>query len=421
MTTDVPTSFPSGLLYGTVDAASGKTVTEWTALRQAAVLQCVTVLSNGVAQIPFRLMREGNKVADDHPLYYLFKESPNKWQSNFEFWQMVMLHLTLQGECVVWKVKSRNIIQQLIPFAPGDFTVTEEYDTTGFPVRTYHLTKPNGSTVAVPEADIWHLRWREYSLRLGLPQMQLAQTVVGVALAGDTFSGHSMKNGAKLGGILTAKQQMSPEQHKLLQATWEANYGGAENANKTVVIGADLDYKPLGQTNNDAQFIEQRKFAIEDICRAWNVNPLMVFYMDNTASYGNSEQMMIQHVTHTMAPWYRMLEESAYVNLLTERERRNSGLYFAFRDNALMRADSKSRADYYRSLFNIGVLTPNEIREKEDMEPKEGGDKLYCQGAIVPLENAGQWEEAKYPSKPTNEGDNATKPSEKEQSEGEND
>lgn len=400
MDSSVPSSYPAGLLWGDIDSTSGQTVTEWTALRQAAVLQCITVLSNGVAQIPFRLMKEGNTVADEHPLYWLFKESPNKWQSSFEFWQMIMLHLALQGECIVWKVSSRGVIQRLIPFAPTDCTTTEDYDSQGFPVRTYHLLKPNGSTVDVPERDIWHLRWREYALRIGLPQMQLAQSVVGIALAGDKFSGTSLKNGATLSGILTAKQQMSPEQQKLLQESWEKNYGGAGNANKTVVIGADLGYQPLGQTNTDAQIIDQRKFAIEDICRAWNVNPLMVFYMDNTASYGNSEQMMIQHVTHTMAPWYRMLEESAYVNLLTEEERRKQGLYFAFNDNALLRADSKSRADYYRSLFNIGAITPNEIREKEDMVPMDGGDKLYVQGAIVPIEDAGKWEN----NSPANEG-----------------
>lgn len=165
MDSSVPSSHPAGLLWGDIDSTSGQTVTEWTALRQAAVLQCITVLSNGVAQIPFRLMKDGNTVADDHPLYWLFKENPNKWQSSFEFWQMIMLHLALQGECVVWKVSSRGVIQRLIPFAPTDYTTTEECDSQGFPVRTYHLTKPNGSTVDVPERDIWHLRWREYALR----------------------------------------------------------------------------------------------------------------------------------------------------------------------------------------------------------------------------------------------------------------
>ena len=384
-------SYPSGYLYSGSMTSSGQEVNEWTALRQSTVLQCVTVLANGVSQIPFRLMKGKQKPASENQLYWLFKEKPNRWQSSFEFWQMVMLHLALQGEIVVWKVTSRGVIQELIPFAQGNFSITQEY-RGGWAVNTYHLVKEDESTVEVSEDEIWHLRWREYDLRVALPQIKIAADVVGVALAGDEFSAKSLKNGAALNGILTAKQPISAEQQNLIQEGWEKSYGGAGNAHKTVVLGADLDYKPMGQTNTDAQFIEQRKLQIEEICRCWNVNPLLVFYFDNTASYGNSEQMLIQHVVHTMSPWYRMIEESAYVNLLTEDERRRKGLYFAFNDNALLRADFSARGEFYHKLFNIGAITPNEIREKEDMPPMEGGDKLYVQGAIVPLEDAGKWE-----------------------------
>ena len=385
-----PGSYPAGVFSVDDVSTSGQTVNELTALRQATVLQCVTVLSNGVSQVPFRLMGPEQAPATDNPLFYLFRERPNRWQSSFEFWNMVMFHLALQGEIVVWKIRVRGVIQELIPFPPSQYTITAEY-RGGWAVNTYHLIKDDGSVVAVPEDEIWHLRWREYGVRLGLPQISVARDVVGSALAGDKFAGTSMRNGSTLSGILTAKQQMSPEQRSLLQKDWEKTYAGADNAHKTVVLGADLEYRPMSQTNQAAQFVEQRKMQIEEICRCWNVNPLLVFYFDNTASYGNSEQMMIQHVVHTMSPWYRMIEESAYVNLLTEDERRKKGLYFAFNDNALLRADSKSRSEFYHKLFNIGAITPNEIRELEDMPPKEGGDKLYVQGAIVPLEDAGKW------------------------------
>lgn len=385
-------TYPPNAWSSAFISPSGQIVNEWTALRQATVLQCVTVLANGVAQIPLRLMKGKQKPADKHPLYWLFKEKPNRWQSSFDFWHMCMLHLALQGEVVVWKVSVRGIIRELIPFGPERFTISESYPN-GWAVRTYHLVKDDGVEIQVPESEIWHLRWREFGLRMGLPQMQLAQSVVGIALAGDSFAGSSLKNGSFLSGILTANQPMSPEQQEQLREGWDAMYGGSGNAHKTVVLGSDLKYQPMSQTNSDAQFIEQRKLQIEEICRVWNVNPLLVFYFDHTASYGNSEQMMIQHLVHTMSPWYRMIEESAFVNLLSEQERREEGLYFAFSDNALLRADSTARSAFYHSLFNIGAITPNEIRALEDMPPKEGGDKLYVQGAIVPIEDAGKWEE----------------------------
>lgn len=401
----VPGSYPGGAFSSDITSSSGQIINYWRALQQATVLQCVTVLSNGVSQVPFRLMREGNTHAKENPLYYLFREKPNRWQSSYEFWNMVMFHLALQGEIVIWKIRVRGVLQELIPFPPDSFTIDIEYKG-GWAVKTYRLRKDDSSEVAVPETDVWHLRWREYGVRLGLPQIQVAKDVVGNALAGDIYTGTAMKNGSTLSGILNARQQMNPEQRMLLQNEWEKSYGGVLNAHKTVVIGADLEYRPISQTNQAAQFIEQRKLQIEEICRCWNVNPLMVFYFDNTASYGNSEQMMIQHVVHTMSPWYRMIEESAYVNLLTEDERRREGLYFAFNDNALLRADSQGRSEFYHKLFNIGAITPNEIRSLEDMPPKEGGDKLYVQGAIVPLEDAGKWNNegsASTPSEPSEE------------------
>lgn len=393
MDSSVGGSFPVNMFDTGVISTSGQTVTEWTALRVATVLQCVTVLANGVSQIPFRLMQEGDrqkKDAKEHPLYWLFRERPNRWQSSVEFWNMVMIHLALQGEIVVWKIKVRGRVYELIPFAPGNYTITTEY-SGGWAVNTYHLVKDDGSMVAVSEDEIWHLRWREYDLRVSLPQMSLIRDVVGIAQAGDTQAGSTLKNRSSITGIVHAKAAMTSQQRDEFKKNWEEAYGGPGNIGKNVFLGADLDFKPTTQTNADAQFIEQRKLQIEEICRCWNVNPLFAFSYDGNSSYNANEQMMLQHVVHTMAPWYRLIEESAYVNLLTEDERRKQGLYFAFNDAALLRADSKARAEFYRALSNIGAITPNEIREKEDLPPMEGGDKLYVQGAVVPLTEAGKW------------------------------
>lgn len=387
--TAIPNSYPNSFDLG-LSSASGVDVSVSRAIQQSTVLQCVTILANGVSQIPFRLMKEGKKDADTHPLYWLFKEKPNRWQSSYEFWQTVMLNLALQGECVVWVIRVRGEIKELIPFPPGSFMVNERYEG-GWAKYIYTLTKDDGSSVTVDEKDIWHLRWREFGVRVGLGQMDIAREVVGLAMAADGFVGSSLKNGAVLHGILSAKSQLNPQQRELLQKEWSSQYSGSNNANRTAVLGADLEYKPISQTNSDTKIVDIRKAQIEEICRCWNVNPHMVFFYENTSSYSSSEQMMLQHVVHTMAPWYRMLEESAYVNLLTEKERRIDKLYFAFNDNALLRADTEGRSNYYHKLFNIGAITPNEIRALEDMPPMEGGDKLYVQGAIVPLEDAGKW------------------------------
>lgn len=392
MDSSKPGSFPGA--WFTANAETGQIVNEWTALKQATVLQCVTVISNGISQIPFRLMGPEHKEADNHDLFYLFREKPNKWQSAYDFWNLVGFHLALQGEIVIWKITVRGKIQQLIPFPPQRFIVNETY-RGGWAVNEYTLIKDDSSTVIVPEDDVWHLRWREYDIRVGLPQLAIVQSVVGTAISSDKLSASMMNTGSRYSGMLTATQSLSPEQRKQIQEEWQKMYGGPENAFKTIVLGADLKFQSINQTNEDAQFIEQKQLQIEEICRCWNVNPQLVFFYNKNQSYGNTEQMMVQHVVYTMAPWYRMIEESAYVNLLTEEERRRDGLYFAFNDTALLRTDASKRAEFYKKLFNIGSITPNEIRALEDMPPMDGGDKLYIQGAVVPLEDAGKWQAGK--------------------------
>lgn len=415
MDSSTPGSFPGAWFQA--NAETGQVVNEWTALKQATVLQCVTVISNGISQIPFRLMGPNHREATNNDLYYLFREKPNQWQSAYDFWNLIGFNLALQGEVVVWKVKVRGRIQQLIPFPPQRFIVNETY-RGGWAYNEYTLIKDDGSTVIVPEDDVWHLRWREYDIRVALPQLAIVQSVVGIALAADKMSSSLMNNGARYSGMLTAKQQLSPEQQERIREEWQKIYGGPDKAYRTIVLGADLNFQTLSQTNQDAQFVEQKQLQIEEICRCWNVNPQLVFFYNKNQSYGNSEQMMVQHVVHTMSPWYRMIEESAYVNLLNEDERRKDGLYFAFNDTALLRTDANSRAEFYKKLFNIGSITPNEIRGLEDMPPKQGGDELYIQGAVVPLKDAGKWQgDTTTPAASDSGDDTGNKPDDAEDNE----
>ena len=124
--------------------------------------------------------------------------------------------------------------------------------------------------------------------------------------------------------------------------------------------------------NDQAQFLETRKFQVEEICRAFRVLPLMVGYADKTATYASAEQMFLAHVVHTLGPWCRRLETGIAKHLLTEEERRE-GLYAKFMLNGLLRGAAKDRAEFYARLYGIGALNPNEIRQLEDLNPYDGG------------------------------------------------
>ena len=380
-------------LYDIAFSDSGEPVNDWTALSVGTVLQCISVLCNGVSQVPFRLMQEKGErkiPAKTHPLYQLLASKPNLWQTSFDFRQTLMLWLALRGEVVVWVIRVRGIPKYLIPFSPHEYTTTVVYEG-GWAKKTYYFMRDDGSTVAVPESDVWELRWQPFSRRSALPKLDLIRNTIGVALAQNKHASSMLKNGARFPGIITARSQLTNEQRESIQKAWTAQTTG-ENANKTPVLGADLVYQQTAQTATDAQYIQNRQFQIQEICRFFGVNPFMVFQYENNNSYASSEQFMLQHLTHTLSPIYTMIEQSADAFLLSDSDRAD-GYYFMFNDSGLLRTDAKTRAEVNRIHISSGVLTPNEVRALEDRDPMEGGDKLLVQGAMVPLEDAGKWNE----------------------------
>lgn len=395
-------------LYDIAFSDSGEPVNDWTALSVGTVLQCISVLCNGVSQVPFRLMQEKGErkiPAKTHPLYQLLASKPNPWQTSFDFRQTLMLWLALRGEVAVWVVRVRGIPKYLIPFSPHEYTTTVVYEG-GWAKKTYYFMRDDGSTVAVPESEVWELRWQPFSRRSSLPKLDLIRNTIGVALAQNKHASSMLKNGARFPGIITARSQLTNEQRESIQKAWTAQTTG-ENANKTPVLGADLVYQQTAQTATDAQYIQNRQFQIQEICRFFGVNPFMVFQYENNNSYASSEQFMLQHLTHTLSPIYTMIEQSADAFLLSDGDRAD-GYYFMFNDSGLLRTDAKTRAEVNRIHISSGVLTPNEVRALEDRDPMEGGDELIIQGAMVPLKDAGKWNN---PDTGSTQNENAEDPS----------
>ena len=156
--------------------------------------------------------------------------------------------------------------------------------------------------------------------------------------------------------------------------SWKAAQGGNANAFKTALLFGGLKYHPTAQKNDEAELLEQRRFQVEEICRFYRVMPIMVGAGDKTSTYASAEQMFIAHVTHTLMPWYRRIEDSADVHLLG-LEAVRKGYYTKFNANGLLRGSVQARGAFYTQLYNIGVINPNEIRALEEMNPYDGGEK----------------------------------------------
>ena len=361
-------------LFGSASiSASGEPITPMRSLECATVLACVRLLANGVAQVPFRLFRQRREIrnpAVDHPLYDLLYTAPNDFQTAFEFWHMVMLHMTLTGNAFVWINRSSDgRVLELLPYPPGSVTIQRD----GWEV-SYSIQTVDKKFVTIPAEDMWHIKWLAWDGVRGLSAVQMARDAIGLALALDGHGATSFKNGSRIGGILTVAQRLNEDQRKSLRETWQSTFGGASESGKVAVLGADMKYQAIQATNDVSQYDQSRRYQVEEICRAFGVDPVMIGYADKTATFASVEQKSIQHVVYTLGPWYSCLEKSANKWLLTKSER-SKGFYFKFNVNALLRGASADRASFYTQLYNVGALSPNEIRELEDMNPYEGGDE----------------------------------------------
>ena len=361
-------------IYGGIESDSGLKVSWREAIQASAVFACLRVLSNGVAQVPFILFQKNGRNKDratGHPLYDLVHLAPNEHMTSFDFRFMLILHLALTGNAFAFINRVRGEIVELLPFLPGSVTVHRN----GWTV-SYKITTPEGRQYEVPSGDMWHLRYMPWDGVSGLDPVKVARNVLGLTMAAETYGSKFFRQGGRPQGVLSTPATLSDDQRKGLRQDWEAMNAGLQNANRIAVLWADLKYTPLSGTNDQNQFLETRRFQIEEVCRFMGVNPLMVYYSDKTSTYASAEQMFSQHVTHTLDPLYVNIEQSAALKLLTKEERRQ-GYYFKLISNGLMRGVAKDRGEFYKSMRITGGMTINEIRDLEDLNPVEGGDNPF--------------------------------------------
>lgn len=366
-------------LYGGREAISGVTVNSKTALEVMTVLACVRVKANGIAQVPLKLMREGDgiggmpsrKAAKDHDLYEILHRRPNDWQTSFEFRQTVEMHRQLVGNAFIFVNRSvSGRILELIQLDPAKVEVKQENDWS----LHYFVTALDGTKKEFPRSAIWHLRGPSWNGVLGLEIVKLAREAIGLSMAIEQSQARLHRNGVQTSGFYSVKGPLESDPHKRLKAYVEQNHVGLHNAGKPFILDREATWVPLTMTGVDAETLNTRRFQIEDICRAFNLFPQMIGYTDKTATHASAEQFFGAHVVHCLGPEYEAWEQSIDCNLLTDEDRQ-VGLYSKFFVSGLLRGSTKDRGNFYTQLYNIGAINPNEVRALEDMNPYEGGDQ----------------------------------------------
>jgi len=362
-------------MMGGYKTATGQTVNAKTALQVATVFGIMRVLGEGVAQVPLQLMRESpdgrkrEKAKDDHR-YDLMESQPNAWQTSFEYRETVVWHAALTGDHFSFKSKLGNKLLELIPIDPGRVTVHRAKNL----ILSYEIRSDDGEeSKFFPPETIWHVKGPSWSSWEGLDSVQYAREAIGLSMAIEKSVGALHKNGVRPSGVYSVEGTLKDDQYKALAEWIEHQVSGVDRTGKPLILDRAAKWVSTAMTGIDAQSLENRRFQIEEACRFFRVNPIMVYAESKNTTYASAEQMFLSHVVHTLSPWFQRLEQSMNVNLLSKADRQK-GLYFNFVEEGLLRGDAKTTSEVLLGYANGGLMTPNEARSKLDLNPMDDAE-----------------------------------------------
>jgi HK97 family phage portal protein len=364
---------------------SGVKVDAETALRSTVVLACIRVLSTSVAGLPLHLYRRlpggGKEIAREHPLYRLLHTQPNSWQTSFEWREQMMLHLLSHGFALDEKVYSGGAISEIVPLHPSRVK-TEQLENNRL---RYTYREASGSSTVYTQDAVMSVRGMSDDGVNGMSTIELARDAIGLARACEIHGATFFGNGARPGVILSTDHELSPEAAENTRNQWERAHRGADRSHRTAVLQGGLKVNELGGNNQESQFLEARRFQVEEVCRLFGVPPHLVGDLTRS-SFSNIEQQSLDFLTNGLMPYLRRIESSIARDLLEGDDE-----YFAeFDTRGVLRADAAGRSSYYNTMWNLGVLSVNEIRSLENLNPVESGDVRFVQLNMTTLDKAAQ-------------------------------
>ena len=370
--------------FGT--SGSGKSVTAQTAIQLSTVYACVRVISETVASLPlgvYEATNDGNLKAGDHPLYRLIHDEPNAEMTSFVFREVMLAHLLLYGNSYSQIIRSgKNTVVGLYPLLPDHMDV--DRDSKGN--LTYTYTTSDGKTVVIKPQDILHIPGLGFDGIIGYSPIALEKNAIGLGIASEEYGSKFFSNGARPSGILTHPNTV--KNPKAVRESWNSAYGGSSNSNRVAILEEGMTFTPLSIPNNEAQFLETRKFQVDEICRIFRVPPHLVGNLEH-ATFSNIEHQSIDFAVHTIRPWLIRIEQSMNRALFTDQEK--GRFYVQFNIDGLMRGDYKSRMEGYAIARQNGWMSDNDIRALENQNPipkEEGGDAYLVNGNMIPITTA---------------------------------
>jgi len=373
------------------ESLTGVYVNEETALNNVTVYACIRLLSETLASLPLVVYKRNGKGkirATEHPLYALLHNQPNPEMNSLTLRETLMSHLLTWGNAyaqIDWEDYTH--IKALWPLFPNRVRKTRDPQTKQI---VYHYSPSDGGRpVDLPAWRVLHIPGLGFDGLAGYAPITMARNTIGLAQATEEFGSKFFKNGINPSGILEHPSKMSDTAYKNLKESFTNQYAGLGNSNKPIILEEGAKFNKISVSPEDAQFLETRKFQRSEIASFFHVPPHMIGDLERSTN-NNIEQQSLEFVIYTMRPWLVRWEQAINSQLLTEEERSD---YFAeFLVEGLLRGSPVTRASFYKELFYLGALSPNDIREKENLDPitDPGGDKYYVQANMVPMDMVGK-------------------------------
>lgn len=380
---------------------SGKPVNERTAMQTTAVYACVRILAEAVASLPLHVYEYqddgGKKLVHDHPLYYLLHDEPNPEMTSFVFRETLMSHLLIWGNAYAQVIRDgAGRVLGLYPLLPDKMEV--QRDDSG---NIYYVYSRNSDenpmfkeygNIKLKAEDVLHIPGLGFDGLIGYSPIAMAKNAVGMTLACEEYGASFFANGANPGGVLEHPGVLKDPSK--VRESWNSVYRGVNNAHKIAVLEEGMKYQQIGIPPEEAQFLETRKFQINEIARLYRIPPHMVGDLDKS-SFSNIEQQSLEFVKYTLDPWVIRWEQSLQRSLLLPGEK---GKYFIkLNVDGLLRGDYQSRMNGYAVGRQNGWFSANDIREMENMNPipdEKGGNLYLINGAMTKLADAGAFAKA---------------------------
>ena len=394
---DKPTNRTAGSAYSFYmgGSSSGKAVTERSAMQMTAVYSCVRILAEAIAGLPLHLYKYtgngGKEKAIGHPLYLLLHDEPNPEMSSFVFRETLMTHLLLWGNAYAQIIRNgKGEVVALYPLMPNKMTV--DRDEKGHLYYSYNRSEDEaptmkGSTVILRPEDVLHVPGLGFDGLVGYSPIAMAKNAIGLAIATEEYGAKWFANGAAPSGVLEHPGTIKDPSR--VRDAWQSQFGGSSNSGKIAVLEEGMKYTPITISPEQAQFLETRKFQINEIARIFRVPPHMVGDLEKS-SFSNIEQQSLEFVKYTLDPWVVRWEQSIMRRLLSPEEKRS--YYVKFNLEGLLRGDYQSRMNGYATARQNGWMSANDIRELENLDrisAADGGDLYLINGNMLPMANAG--------------------------------